>query len=139
MSQWFRSREPTHWSQAILLGFLVVRRPHQVPLEGTGSAQNALKLQAGDHIGQGAVLISVILLGIVRSKARGQDHRAHVNLTDLALLVEVHGAGGTEFFAGLAFAALFEVNAGVRVDGIFQGYRLGIKHVGGFAVRPAPG
>ena len=134
MSQWFSIPGAHALEPGNLFGFLVVRRPHQMTLKGAGSAQNALKLQAGDHIGQGGVLIPVVLLGIVRGKARGQDHRADVNLPDLALLVEVHGAGGTEFLTGLAFAALFEVNAGVLVNGKFQRHRLGIKHIGGFAV-----
>ena len=61
-----------------LLGLLVVRRPDQMAGEGTGGAQDALKLQAGDHVGIGGVMVGLVLLGIIGREARRQDDRAHL-------------------------------------------------------------
>ena len=50
----------------------------------------------------------------------------------MRLLVEIDGVGGADFFTGPAFLFL-DVNAAVAVDTVFQGYRLGVLDIGGFA------
>jgi len=46
----------------------------------------------------------------------------------LFFLVKINRIGGTELFAGTAFAFL-DVNAAVTVDAILQGYSLGILNI----------
>jgi len=48
-------------------------------------------------------------------------------------LGEINGPGGTEFLAGLAFAPLLEEEAVGGINGEFQGHRLRIEDVRGFA------
>jgi hypothetical protein len=50
----------------------------------------------------------------------------------LRRLVKVDGVGGADFFTGPAFLFL-DVNAAVAIDTIFQGHRLGVFDIGGFA------
>ena len=47
-------------------------------------------------------------------------------------VIEIDGTGRTEFFTGPAFS-LLQINTVVRIDGVFQGYGLGVWHIDGLA------
>jgi hypothetical protein len=52
------------------------------------------------------------------------------------LVLEVDGPGGTELLAGFALA-LDKIEAGIRVDGVFEGNRLAVSEVDGLALADA--
>ena len=110
-------------------GFLVVRRPHHVAREGSGRGQDPLEFHPGDDIGELGVIIGAVAAGIVGLKAGRQDDRADVDILVHIHLRKIHRPGGTEFFTGLALAAFFEIDAGLFIDGILGGHRLGITQV----------
>ena len=99
-------------------------------LVGAAGRQQPLVLQAGDHVGKLAVAVNVQAAGVKRLVARGQDDRADVEGDYFLFIVEVDGPGGTEFFAGLAFA-LGEVKAVFLVNDVLQGHRLAVGDVDG--------
>ena len=76
-----------------LLGLLVVRGPDQVAAERSGSGENPLELQGGDHIGQGVVMVGPALDGIKGLKPRGQDHGPDLDLFGFGLHGVVDGPG----------------------------------------------
>jgi hypothetical protein len=60
LSQLFRSREPTHCSQAIF-SVRGVRGPHQVALVGARGREDALELQTGDHVGVTSIAVGFVI------------------------------------------------------------------------------
>ena len=115
MSQWFRSREPTHWSQAIFRGSLWSEGRIRWPAKGPEALRDALELQAGDHVGIMGVVIGLVLLGIIDRKARGQDDRAHLQLQLFRSQLVGHGPG----LAGLGALHAFGADAAVDAAGRF--------------------
>ena len=120
------SREPTHWSQAIFLRLLVVRRPHQVAAERSGGREDALELQRGDHVGIIGVVIRLVFAGIEGLEARRQDDRPDLDLFGLGFLVVVDGPGLAGGHALHALGADAAVEAALRLPlGLFLGIALG--------------
>jgi hypothetical protein len=46
-------------------------------------------------------------------------------------MIEMNGAGGTNFFTGTAFS-LGQVDAALRIDGVLQRHSLGVRNINGF-------
>ena len=65
---------------------------------------------------------------VKRSESRSQNNRPDIQRDGLFRVIKVNGTGRTEFFTGPAFS-LLQINTVVRIDGIFQGYSLGIWHI----------
>ena len=120
-----------------LLGLFLVRRPDHVALEGPGRGQDPLKLHAGDDVGEGAVMVGLVAGGVKGLEAHRQNDGPYGDILVQVLLGEIHRPGGAKFFAGFAFAALLEINAGVFVYGILGGHRLGIAQVSRFTLGQA--
>ena len=113
---------------------LLVGRPQQVPLVRSGGTQNALEFHTGNDIRIRAVTINRGNIRNKRLKPGSKDDGSHFDSVDFVLLVEVHGICRTEFFTGFAFAFLsLKIDAGLRVNGIFQGNRLRVLDVSGFS------
>ncbi len=114
-----------------LAGFASVRRADEMPHARAAGRQEALVFKAGDDVGDAAVAVKIEARGIEGLEAGGEDDRTDMDRHRLFLVVEIDGAGGAEFLAGPAFAAL-QVDAVVAVDGVFEGHRLPVLDIGGF-------
>ena len=99
-----------------------------MPLEWPRGAQDALEFHAADDIGGFTVFITGQAAGIEEAEAHGQNHGAHLQLALLHLIVVFDGFGQADFLAEAA------ADAGVAVDAVGQGHRLGVSDIGG---RPA--
>ena len=66
---------------------------------------------------------------IIGSKSRTHYYRAHADIADCGLFVEVNCPGWTVLLAGLAPLLFLEIDARLAVDEIFQRNGLGIRNV----------
>ena len=101
---------------------------------GTGGGKDSLKLQGCHHIRQQGISVVVYGCRIKRCKTCGQNNGAHMYGQRFWGVLEIDGARWAEFLAGAAFAFV-QIDAIVRIDCIFKGYRLGVWDVNGFSLR----
>jgi hypothetical protein len=106
-----------------LLGIHVVGGTLNVPMIGTGSGKNALKLQAGYHIGVTAVTVLLPEGRIGEVKSGCEDYRAHVKFLYLIFLVILDGIDPAKILTCLT-AIIEKVHAGLPVDYWYFGHRL---------------
>ena len=111
----------------------VSRRPGQMTAIGPGCRQNAFKLHCGNHVGKASIAEVIQGAWIKGDKSRCQDDRAHTQMDLFDAVIEIDGLGGAELLTCLAPSVL-EINAGGRIDGVFQGYGLIVGHIDGLAL-----
>jgi hypothetical protein len=100
---------------------------------GAAGGQNPFKFNGCDHIGEFGIL-EIVQLGRVKGFEPGRhDDGAHIQGQDFFLVLIINGPGGTDLGAGAAFV-LQEFQADGRVNGIFQGDGLGIRHIDGLSL-----
>ncbi len=68
-----------------LPGRFSIGGPEKGSLMRTRSAQDALELDAGDHVGVSTISITIQPCGIEFIEARAQDHRSHLDIEDLLI------------------------------------------------------
>ena len=91
-------------------GDVAIRRALHPPLEGAGSGQDALELDAGHHVGVAPVAILTLQPSIELLETRGQDDGSHAELLRLLMVVVPDGIGQAQVLAQPAADALFPVN-----------------------------
>ena len=99
------------------LGNGLVGKALQMAAEGSGGAQHALELKAGDYVRIGLVAKGVQFFGIITFGTHGEDDGPHLLGEFPALVVKINGSGGADFFAGPTLA-LGQVDAVFAVDEI---------------------
>jgi hypothetical protein len=102
-----------------------------MPSVRSGGAEDAFKLEAGDHVGQVGIMIGFVAARIKSLKAGRKDDRADSQGYFFFLVLKVNGISRAELFAGAAFA-FQKIDAVLLVDDIFEGYCLLISNIDGF-------
>ncbi len=103
-----------------------------MPAVGPRGGENPFKTHGGNNV---RVLVKgkvVKFPRIKRGKSRRKDHRPHMQGFLFFRIRKIDGTGGADFFTGPA-AIFFQVDACLRVNGIFQGDRLGIGDINRFS------
>ena len=100
---------------------------------GPSGGKDPFKFHTGDDIWQFGMLVIIQMQWVKSFKTGRYDNGTHVERSLSCHVIEVDGIGGTNLFAGAAFA-LFEKDTPIRIDGIFEGYRLGIGDIYGLAL-----
>ena len=104
-----------------------------MPAVGTRCRKNPLEFQAGYDIGGLTISINIMGGGIVNLATVGKNHGTHLEGKIFLHVIEFDGTGGTKFFTGFTFA-FDKVNTMFGIDGVFQGYRLGVLHMSRFTL-----
>jgi hypothetical protein len=100
---------------------------------GAAGGQNPFKFNGCDHIGESGIL-EIVQPGRVKGFEPGRhDDGTHIQGQDFFLVLIINGPGWTDLGAGAAFV-LQEFQADGRVNGIFQGDGLGIRHIDGLSL-----
>jgi hypothetical protein len=116
-----------------LFRFLSVRRSDHMAARGTAGGQDSFEFDAGHYIGEIGIPVALHGGRIVRLQAGRENHRAHMERDLFFRVIELDGAGRTEFLACPALA-LLEINAVIPVNHVFQGNRLGVGDVYGLSL-----
>ena len=114
------------------LRLFVVGRPYHMAAERSGRRQYAFKFQAGYDVGRFFVAIGIINTGIIHAASGSDQYRPGVNGQFFGLILKNYGVSGAEFFTGLTFA-IFKVDTIFFINGVLQGNRLGVFHIGRLA------
>ena len=137
----FLSREPTQWMMPIDLGWLAVAQD-DVAGRRAGGVDQALDFQRGVDVGIAPVAVLRRPADIERLEPGGDDDRAHLDLPELLLLLEVDRlllAAGLH--AGLLALvrqdAALEIQADFRIDQHHLGRGLGERNVNRLALAEA--
>ena len=115
------------------LRLLFVRWPDQMSTVGTGCRKHSFKFQTGYHIGGSGVAVNITNSRIEDLTAGSHHYRPHIYAQLFFYIGKIDGFSRTELLTGLAFAFLDKINAGLSVNGVFEGYRLGVLHIDGLA------
>jgi len=100
---------------------------------GAPGGKDPFKFNGCDHIGEFGIL-EIVQLGRVKGFEPGRhDDGTHIQGQDFFLVLVIDGPGGTDLGAGAAFI-LQEFQADGRVNGIFQGDSLGVRHIDGLSL-----
>jgi hypothetical protein len=85
--------------------------------KGSRCTEHPFKLDAGHHVGKTPIPILGLPFGIKLCQARGENNRAHLEVNDLLLLIQIDGIGTARL---LTLSALFmvEIEAMVLVNSV---------------------
>ncbi len=114
-------------------GIFTVGNALNMSLEWTGCRKNSFVFQAGDDIGPASVAVFPFYTRIKRLKSSGQNHGPCIQPDDFIFLIKRDGLIFTNLFANAAFS-LCEIAAALFINGIYQGNRLRIGNINGFAL-----
>ena len=98
------------------MGFLLIRRPLEMALIGSGGAQNTLKLNAGDYIGKSGIAVCIQTAGVKGFAAEGKYNRTDIDIEQPVCHVMVYGPG----FTGLRTLKTLTAYAAVKTTSSFS-------------------
>jgi hypothetical protein len=119
-----------------LFRLLLIRRPDQMPAQGTRRRKHSLKFQTRNDIRGSLVAIDIVNLRIEDFISGRNDDRASLDGQFLFFILEIDGLGRTELLTDLA-SSFGEKDTVNGIDGILQWNGLRILHVDGFSLAEA--